>query len=279
MRSWRRSRPPGSSTPPGGLRPARRVGEDERVLASACPHVVVAVRVISDPGRPTGSFYEERVEAWILDDDLLAANCVNQRVWHQIAGPDACTVRHQRRLPRCFGEGTDRMQVDRPTKALEPAGEVARHVYERQRGPEPEREAVGELRRSAGLESRDRLLRRLPRRESPATKMHAGVRNLGKPPELLDRDLLPARCSVCGWIERRTDHCDCCCRRCAPWKLRGPDSDLEPALSQTDPGAQPDDAGADHDRVYGSGCHAAMLLGRLWTGFSASSKLPVTVLQ
>lgn len=35
---------------------------------------VVAVRVVSDPGRPTGSFNEERVEAWILDDDLLAAD-------------------------------------------------------------------------------------------------------------------------------------------------------------------------------------------------------------
>jgi hypothetical protein len=40
---------------------------------------VVAVRVVSDPGRPTGGFNEERVEAWILDDDLLAADRPNRR--------------------------------------------------------------------------------------------------------------------------------------------------------------------------------------------------------
>src|SRR5215510_11447712 len=131
------------------------------------------------------------------------------------------------------------MQVDRPAQALEPAGEVAeiaRHVYQGQRGPEPESEAVGQLVRSAGLQPRGRLVRRFPRREPPATKMHAGVRNLRKPPELLDRNSLPLRCGIRGWTERRTDHCNGRRRRCALWKLGSQNSHPEPTLSQADPG-------------------------------------------
>ena len=236
----------------------REVGLEAPVVLVGAPAEDDVV-AMGEPSGPAGRrlLHEELLQAWVLDDDVLAAHRAHGGVGHQLARTDAAAVDHHRRRARDLGSDRSGRTSSSPPAAVEACEqvvEVARHVDERhldREGGDEARRCVAAHDVDAGEEERRRPLVGAARGEHAARDAHAGAglgRERAQVVEALDG---PAAHVVGRAGERRAPHRARRARRRRRWRLGSADAHVAAALDEADRAREPDHARTDDEDVVG----------------------------